>query len=539
LIFGFIIRKIRYFTNKKKEPDRTLGEEIAAPTAQINQRLQENLDKLKTTMGSSDDLKIHSFQFGKDAVFRGALVFIDGLVDKSILTEAVLRPLTNWRPPLHPVHQEQELLVVLNQQVLCSGNMETVQTLPEVISSCLAGDVVLLVDGCTGGIVIDSKGWDKRNVTEPQSETVVRGPREGFTENLRTNTALIRRKIRSGQLRVDHMTVGRKTQTSVCVMYLSDVADSKVVETVKTRLSALDVDSVLESGYIEEYIEDAPFSPFNTVGYSEKPDVVAARVLEGRIAIVVDGTPFVLTVPMLFIESFQTAEDYYVRPLYASLIRILRFIAYFITVFAPATYIALTAFNPELIPTILLFTIVNAREGTPFPVFLEATILMLAFEILREAGVRLPRPVGQAISVVGALIMGEAAVAAGMVGAPMVIVIAITAVAGFIVPSQNDSIFVMRIIMMILAATIGIYGIVMGLLAMLLYIGSLTSFGAPYFDGFSWSRNLQDSLVRMPLWSMTVRPKDIAHGNTVRHRFFIPPLRPYRQDENDSGGEES
>jgi spore germination protein KA len=331
------------------------------------------------------------------------------------------------------------------------------------------------------------------------------------------------------------MIVGQKTQTSICVIYLSDIADREVVDTVKTRLRALDVDSILESGYIEEYIEDAPFSPFGTVGYSEKPDVIAGRVLEGRIAIVVDGTPFVLTAPMLFLESFQTAEDYYARPLYASLIRMLRFIAYFITVFAPAVYIALTAFNPELIPTTLLLTIVNAREGTPFPVFLESAILMLAFEILREAGVRLPRPVGQAISVVGALIMGEAAVAAGLVGAPIVIVIAITAVASFVVPAQNDSTFVMRIIMMILAATIGIYGIVMGLLAMLLYIGSLTSFGVPYFDGLSWTSDLQDSLARMPLWSMIRRPKSIARGNIVRRRFFIPPLRPHRQEYHDFG----
>jgi spore germination protein KA len=539
LIFDFIIRKIRYLSNMKKEQDHNPGEEGAAPAARITQRLQANLDELKTTMGYSDDLKAHSFQFGKDAAFTGALVFIDGLTDKTILMDAVLRPLTNWQSPVHPAPSGQDLLVVLSRQVLCSGSIEIVQTLPEIISSCLAGDTVLLVDGCAGGLVIDSKGWAKRSVTEPQTETVVRGPREGFTEDLRTNTAMIRRKIRSGQLRVDHMTIGQKTQTSICVMYLSDVADPKVVDTVKSRLNALNVDSVLESGYIEEYIEDAPFSPFNTIGYSEKPDVVAARVLEGRVAIVVDGTPFVLTVPMLFIESFQTAEDYYVRPLYASLIRILRFIAYFITVFAPAVYIALTAFNPELIPTTLLLTIANAREGTPFPVFLEAAILMLACEILREAGVRLPRPVGQAISVVGALIMGEAAVAAGIVGAPVVIVIAITAVAGFIVPAQNDSTFVMRMVMMVLAATIGIYGIVMGFLMLLLYIGSLTSFGTPYFDGFSWTNNLQDSLVRMPLWSMTRRPKGIARGNTVRHRFFIPPLRPYRQKENDLGGDES
>ncbi|QAT50284.1 hypothetical protein EQM14_11225 [Caproiciproducens sp. NJN-50] len=261
---------------------------------------------------------------------------------------------------------------------------------------------------------MSTKGWEKRSVSEPQSETVVRGPREGFTENLRTNTSLIRRKIRNEHLRVDHMTVGRKTQTDICLIYLDGVADPQVVDTVKYRIGHLDVDSILESGYIEEYIDDAPFSPFATIGYSEKPDVVAARILEGRTAIVVDGTPFVLTAPMLFIESFQTAEDYYTRPLYASLTRILRFVAFLIAVFGPAVYISLTAFHQELLPTTLLFTIAKAREGTPFPAFVEALIMLFAFEILREAGIRLPRPVGQAIGLVGAAVLG--ATGAGIFG---------------------------------------------------------------------------------------------------------------------------
>jgi spore germination protein KA len=369
---------------------------------------------------------------------------------------------------------------------------------------------------------------------------VVRGPREGFTENLRTNTALIRRKIRNKELRVDQMTVGRKTQTDVCLMYLSGVADPKAVEMVKYRIGLLDVDSILESGYIEEYIEDAPFSPFPTVGYSEKPDVVAARILEGRIAIVVDGTPFVLTAPMLFIESFQSAEDYYTRPLYASVIRMMRFVAYFITVFAPAVYIALTTFHQELIPTILLFTIASAREGTPFPAFIEGLIMVFAFEILREAGIRLPSPVGQAISIVGALIMGDAAVAAGLVGAPMVITVAITAVAGFLVPNQNESGSILRVVMMVLAAVAGGYGIAMGFLAVLIHLASLTSFGVPYFEGVTWTSDLQDSVVRMPLWSMVKRPQNIARGDTTRRRFFVPPFRPYApQDDDDPEGEGS
>lgn len=540
MFFGFFKRKMRYLSNsinsKGNEPSKNSNEQ----ESKIKEKLQDNLDRLKIMLGDSNDLKMHLFRFGTDNSFSGALVFIDGLVDNPTLTNAILRPVMNWQPENKQPLAGQELLEALQQEVLCSGDIRTVQSLTTLTASCLSGDTAILIDGCTAALVVSTKGWEKRTVSEPQSETVVRGPREGFTENLRTNTSLIRRKIRNGQLRVDNMTVGRKTQTDVCLMYLSGVANPNVIKTVQDRMSQLDVDSILESGYIEEYIEDAPFSPFATVGYSEKPDVVAGRILEGRVAIVVDGTPFVLTAPMLFIESFQTAEDYYTRPLYASLTRILRFIAFFITVFAPSIYISLTAFHQELIPTTLLFTIANARKGTPFPAFVEALIMVFAFELLREAGIRLPRPVGQAISIVGALIMGDAAVAAGLVSASMVITIAMTAVAGFLVPSQNDSGSILRLIMMALAGFVGFYGVAMGFLALLVHLSTLTSFGVSYFDGFAVKSNMQDSLVRMPLWSMVRRPRELARGDTTRRRFFVPPLRPYApKDEDNAGGDES
>lgn len=497
----------------------------------MNKQLQANLNSLKASLGSGNDLKVHPFRFGPENGLSGALVFIDGLVDNPTLTDAILRPLQNWCIDDGQLPPNIALMDVLEQEVLCAADIESAQSLPELATGCLSGNTILLVDGYAAGLVINTKGWEKRTVTEPQTETVVRGPREGFTENLRTNTSLIRRKIRNGQLRLEQMTIGRKTRTDVCLMYLDGVANPKVVETVRYRVSQLDVESVLETGYIEEYIEDAPFSPFSTIGYSEKPDVVAAKILEGRVAILVDGTPFALTAPMMFIESFQTAEDYYARPLYASLIRIIRFIAYMLTVFAPAIYIALNAFHHELIPTTLLFTIAKAREGTPFPVFIEALIMVFAFELLREAGVRLPRPVGQAISIVGALIMGDAAVSAGIVGAPMVIAIAVTAVAGFLVPAQNDSSSIMRVIMMIPAAIIGFYGVGLGCLAMLIHLATLESFGVPYFDNFGHAKDVQDTLVRMPLWAMIKRPRHIARGDTTRGRRFFPPLRPHVPDE--------
>lgn len=531
-----LIRKLR-FASKWGAVRREEEEEGPGPDgpdeAETENGFEEKVKSLKTLLGNSSDVRIQHIRFGPGDGFSGAVVFVDGLISKLILTEAVLRPLKDWKGEEGETTGE-DLLDILRQKVLCATDTRDFASLADLASGCLAGDTALLVEDCAGGLVINTKGWEQRNVAEPQSETVVRGPREGFTENMRTNTSLIRRKIRTGQLHVEQMTVGRKTRTSLCLMYLDGVADPKIVETVKYRIGRLDVEAILESGYIEEYIEDAPFSPFATISYSEKPDVVAAKILEGRVAIVVDGTPFVLTAPMLFVESFQTAEDYYTRPLYASLTRLLRFVGYTITVFGPAVYIALTVFHQELIPTTLLFSIAKAREGTPFPAFFEALIMVFAFELLREAGVRLPRPVGQAISIVGALIMGDAAVNAGIVGAPTVIAIAVTAVAGFLVPAQNDSASILRIVMMVLAAFVGFYGVCFGLLAMLIHLASLESFGVPYFDSLAHAQDAKDTLIRVPLWAMTKRPKDLAKGDTTRGRFFIPPLRPYASNEDDS-----
>ena len=537
MLIGYFLRAYRHATRTGSAPNQDApdGESDAdLRTPDISQSLDVALSDLKKILGEDSDLVTHRFHFGMDDACEGAIVYFDGLVNSTAITEAVLRPILNWRIP-NPAPKREDFPSILTGNVLCSGDVKPVDTPMDLASACLSGDVALLIDGCLTGLDISAKGWDKRSVTEPQSETVVRGPREGFTENMRTNTALIRRKIKTGKLRSELLIVGKRTQTSICIMYLDGVANPKVIETVKHRIKVLDVDSILESGYIEEYIEDAPFSPFATIGYSEKPDVVAARVLEGRVAIVVDGTPFVLTVPMLFIESFQTAEDYYTRAIYASAVRILRYFAYFIAVYAPGIYVALTVFHQELIPTTLLFTVANAREGTPFPVFLEMLIMVFAFEILREGGIRLPRPVGQAISIVGALVMGDAAVSAGIVGAPVVITIAITAVAGFLVPSQSDSVSLLRIVMLVLASSMGFYGLSLGFIGVLIHLSTLDSFGTPYFDGFALTYNRQDSIIRLPLWAMINRPKGIAVGDIRRRRFFIPPGRPFEGEEGKDG----
>lgn len=512
--------KFRKLLNNAEQDTARQSSKDSRPPKKIDSSLRKNIEDVKQTLGDSNDVKIREFTIGTEKPVNAALVFIDGLINNDIITECIMKPLLLYR-----VQTSGNVIEGIKKHIICTGDVTEDCLESKLLAACLAGDTILLVDGCSRGLIISSKGWDKRSVTEPQTESVARGPREGFTENFRTNTSLLRRKIRNPALRMETFTIGEKTRTIVSVMYLKGVADQSLIEEIKRRLSSIKVDAILESGYIEQYIEDSPFSVFPSIGKSEKPDTIAAKILEGRAAIIVDGTPFVLTAPMLFTESFQTAEDYYVRTFYASVIRFLRFCCFLVAVLGPAFLIAITTFHQELLPAKLMFTIAAAREGTPFLTVIEAILLLFAFEILREAGLRLPRPMGQAVSIVGALVMGDAAVSAGLVGAPMVVTIAISAMAEFVTPDYEEAITLLRFIFIILASIFGLYGMLLGVLVTLINLASMESFGVPYFSGVAPARkqNMGDLFIRVPLWKMTKRPSEFAHQDVTRQKSVRPP----------------
>jgi spore germination protein KA len=497
------------------------------PLQRVSKSLHANLSFIRELFGDSSDIKINEFYFGKNRERKGALIYLDGLVNPQSITQSILKPLRSF------TETDLDSMEQIEKKVLCAANANEYESLSELIGSCLCGDTIFLAEGFDRGLLIGTRGWEQRSITEPETEVVVHGPREGFTENLLINTMLLRRRIKSPRLRLEQLVIGQKTRTKVCIAYIEGVAGTQLIAAVKRRLAAIDVDAILDSGYLEQYIEDAPYSIFGTVGNTEKPDVATAKMLEGRVVIISDGSPFALTVPYLFVESFQNAEDYYVCYLFSSIIRQLRYLSFFITIFAPAWYIALTTFHQELIPTTLLFTIAKASRGIPFPAFTETLILFVTFEIVREAGLRLPRPVGQAVSIVGALVLGEAAINAGFVGAPGVIVLAITAVSSFVVPEKYATAAILRMLAMIGAGILGGFGITVIFLGILIHLATLKSFGVPFFEGFTPSTDLKDSFIRLPLWLMARRPKDIAQGDHRRSRVFIPPLRPYAEAEDD------
>jgi len=483
----------------------------------ISSDLERNLEVIKGIFHDSSDVTIHEFNFGHDRRFKGALIFINSMSQKEEIHKNILQPLMYGTLLLSKdVDMDFTKIDTIRKNVISITDNLKVTLLSDLLDNLLAGATILLVDGSKEALVINPGKRESRAVDEPATEAIVRGPREGFNENVNVSIALIRRRIKVPDLCVEKFVIGDKSKTDIYVVYIKSVANPKLIEEIRERLGRIKTDAILESGYIEQFIEDNPYSIFPSMSHTEKPDKVAAKILEGRAAILIDGTPFALVVPAVFIESFQSVEDYYTRPFLASIVRLIRFLSYIISTLGPAIYVALTVFHQELIPTQLLISIAEGRERVPFPAILEALLMIFTFDILREAGVRLPKPVGQTVGIVGAIVLGQASVEAGLISPIMVIVVSSTAIASFAVPAQTGSGTVLRYIYLALAGLAGGFGIIIGLLLTLLHLASLRSFGVPYlwpiaplnFSG------LKDVFIRMPLWTMTKRPEAIIWSDS-------------------------
>jgi len=486
----------------------------------LHKEITSNLTTLQNIFGKSADIIFRDFIIGVKNQTKAFVCFIDGLVDKELIDEYIVKPLL---VNIHIIDPDEKLLssdlfTILKDHVFNAVEIRQEKVFDEVLDAVLAGNTVLFIDGYDTVLVMSAKGGATRSIQEPETEMVVRGSREGFVETLRVNTSLLRRIIKNPKLMIEPFRLGIQTHTDINIAYIDGIANQKLVEEVKSRLNKIDPNSVISSGYLEHYIEDSPFSFFATIANSERPEKVTAKILEGRVAILVNGTPFVLTVPHLFIENFQVTEDYSSKFYFASFVRLLRLLAFFITLTFPALYVALETFHQEMLPTILLITAAATREGIPFPCFIETLFMSLVFELLRESGVRMPRQIGQAVSIVGALIVGDAAVRAGLISAPMVIIGAITTITSFVIPSLLEALIFFRLLLLLLSASLGLYGFIVGIIIMLAHICSLRSFGTPYLSPFApivW-KDLKDSFIMVPQWLMKSLPTSIIWKNSKK-----------------------
>lgn len=511
--------------DNKKETEGSLPEEQEL----LMQSLEGNIANIKKRTGNSSDMVIRYIKIGERAAIQAAVIYIDGIVDNQSIQELLVDTMMKddvFSEPITP----QNAFTLLKEDVVGIGDIAILHAWSEVFPALMSGDTLILIDGNNHAMSAGTKGGEWRSIQEPTTQLVVRGSKEGFTESIAKNMPMVRRIIKSPDLWVETMKIGKVTQTDVAMMYINGIANDKIVKEVKQRLNQINIDSILESGYVEQLIEDQTYTTFPTMYHTERPDIVAGNLLEGRIAIFVDGTPFVLIAPAVFIQFFQSPEDYYSRFDIATSIRFLRILIFFISLIAPATYVAITTFHQEMVPTKLLIAIAAQREDVPFPSLVEALIMEVTFEILREAGIRLPRAIGSAVSIVGALVIGQASVQAGIVSPAMVIVVAMTAIASFATPSFAIAISarLIRFVFMIAAATFGFYGIILCFLMMIVHLCSLRSFGVPYMTPLApfIPSNSGDTIVRMPWWTLRQRPRLISSGNMVREGEDQQPMPP-------------
>ena len=408
----------------------------------------------------------------------------------------------------------------LQSRVLTNFERTFVSDEKEALDYLLAGDGLIFLDGQRGCVRLAVRKYETRSVSEPPTEGIVKGPREGFTESIKTNLSLVERKLRTPDLVVERMKIGRRTKTDVAIVSIRGVSDPKTAEKIKARLEKVDIDGIIDSQYLQSYLEPRPHSVFNQTGTCEKPDILAAKLLEGRVGVLCDGTPIALTLPYLFFEDVQSSEDYYERSTYASLIRMTRMASLFIGLLLPGTFVAFEVFHFSVLPLQLLVTVVNATKGVPFPPLAEVLFVMFLFEIIREAGVRMPQAMGLAMSIVGALVLGETAVKAGMIGSPAVMIVALSSICTYTVPNAAGSSTFLRLLFTIAGGLLGLYGVLVCVIAALLYMLSLDSYGTPYLVPFAphITSDGQDGLLKSPVSEVTSRPHSIPNVNPTRQR---------------------
>lgn len=456
---------------------------------------------IREILGNSSDIIIRTFDTAKE---KALVVFVDGLTNLDLINRDIIAPLKSDNFTGDISHSLQTTFIATDDMSV-------------LVEKVLSGETALFYGSNKKVHIIEMRYWEHRPIEEPHSENVIRGPKEGFTETMAANTAMIRRKIKTPELRFEAMKLGRRTRTIVMLVYINGIVNQEVLSELRNRLSGISTDAILETGYIEQFIDKNTFSPVSGIGLTQKPDIVAQRILEGRVAVLVEGTPHALTIPEMFMDNFRTAEDSYNNIFYVNFMRGLRGLALFVTTIFPGLSIAIFTFNQEMLPSVFLTTLVSSSMRTPMPISLEILLLTVLFELIKESGTRMPRAIGSAITVVGSLIIGEAAVNAGIVSAPSVIIVATAALTSFAVPSLTTFILVYRMLFWFLGSVMGTIGIGAGLVIMITQLSSEESFGRPILSSFS-KNEMKDSLLRFPIKELKYRPTSVVRENVKRQR---------------------
>lgn len=472
----------------------------------ISESLSENQKRLESILSNCADHKIYLWQYGSNLTHTAFSAYFETLVqEKSVnYMKETMQDLVQHEVGPATMITPKDVINFFSRHGISAQNAVLIDRIDQAVDNILQGHIVIFFDGWDKALsYAQASQINMRDVTEPVTESVVKGPREGTVEQLQRNIGLLRKRLQNPDFKIEKLRAGGATKTEVAFGYLEGIVDSEMLTEFKNRIKSAKKGDILETSYIEELIEDSTYSPFPQYRTTERPDVAVSSLLEGKIIVLVQGTGSILICPGLFTEFFQASEDYYHRVVFSSLIRLLRIAAFIMALSLPSIFIALTTFHPELIPTNLLMAILDTREGLPFPAFVETLIMLFFFELLREAGIRLPRPVGSAVSIVGALIIGDAAINANIASPAIVILVALTGIASFAMPHYSIAISIrlLQFPLMVLAAVMGGFGIMIGYILIMLHLTHLRSLGQPYFSPLTPLRpkQLVDVLIRAPL----------------------------------------
>lgn len=488
-------------------------------TVPLASNLNHNIKLFESIFENCNDIVKRRFTIGKAFPMDIYLAYTDNMVDRLILEQDIIKNIIHNMDELPATDQ----LEYVKARALQSAEINELYTFDEITQSTMSGDVILLLDGCSKALVISLKSFPGRGVPAVETEITVRGAKDSFSEQGAINKVLIRRRIKDTNLKMESLSVGIRSRTDVTISYIKDIADPDMINEVKKRLGSFTIDGILDIGMLEHLIETQWYSPFPQFQSTERPDKTASALLEGRIVLLVDNSPMALILPVTINSFFQAADDYYSRWPYVSFIRVIRYIAAFFAISFPGLYVAVTNYQPELIPTSLTLSFAAARQGVPFSILVEVLILLAAFELLMEAGVRLPSPMGNTIGIVGGLIIGDAAVSANLVSPMVVIVVAFTAIASFTIPNETflSAFRIIKYMILFLSAVLGLYGYILGIMLVLIHLADLKSFGIPYLSPFvatnlEKDHPLSDSLLKFPIFKMPFRPVYASKQNKRR-----------------------
>ncbi len=479
----------------------------------IEKDINKNEQELKNIFKDANDIIFRKIDAGENKKIKMLLVYVDGMTTKEAISEYAVDKLMQNLDLQKLEKNDSELQNAIVNTNIAITEVQVIQTIQECIDKILSGETVLLIDGCPKAIMLSSRGWPMRGIQEPSAETLIRGARDGFNETMKVNITLIRRRIRDPKLKVKYMQVGSRSKTDISIIYIEDIVNKTVLETVEKRIKNIDIDAVLESSYIEEMIEDDIYSPFPQIENTERPDAAASALLEGRVVITVDNTPSVLIAPAIFVSFMQSSEDYYERWMPSCVTRMIRYLALPIVMLLPALYVAVTQYHPNLLPTQLALYVAASRANVPFPPYFEALLMELVMELVREASLRITSPVGSTIGLVGGLVIGQSSVEAGLITPMAVIIVALTAISSFAIPSYNfsTSLRMIRFGFIVLASIFGLFGISIGLCLLIIHLCTLKSCGVPYMTPFSSfvenRKDLRDTVIRPRIKNMVHKPR--------------------------------